>query len=89
MTGGISLNWYFFAENGTVVVDPKHGVNPINLAAEREDTMINMGTYVLTNNSLKVKWLNGSTSDVEGQYKNGELIQINAFSIVMQQKGIP
>ena len=89
MTGGTSLNWYFFADNGTVVVDPKHGVNPVNLAAERADNMINMGTYVMTNNSLKVQWLNGTNSDVEVEYKNGELIRIDAFSIVMRQKGFP
>lgn len=89
MTGGTSLNWYFFADNGTVVVDPKHGVNPVNLAAERADNMVNMGTYVITNNSLKVQWLNGTTSDVEVEYKNGELIRIDAFSIAMRQKGFP
>lgn len=89
MTGGTSLNWYFFADNGTVVVDPKHGVNPVNLAAERADNMKNMGTYVMTNNSLKISWLNGTTSDVEVEYKNGELIRIDAFSIVMRQKGFP
>ncbi len=30
-SNGSSLNWYFLADNGTIVVDPVHGVNPVNL----------------------------------------------------------
>jgi hypothetical protein len=87
--GNTSLNWYFLADNGTIVVDPIHGVNPVNLYEERQDNMKNMGTYVLTNNSLKVKWLNGTASDVEVEYKNGDLCRIDALSLVMRQKGVP
>lgn len=89
LTGGTSLNWYFFADNGTIVLDPKHGANPVNLAEERIDNMKNMGTYSFSNNLLKIKWVNGLTTEVEVEYKNGELIRIDAFSIVMRLTGFP
>jgi hypothetical protein len=89
LTGGSSLNWYFLADNGTIVLDPKHGANPVNLAEERVDNMSNMGAYVLSNNLLKVKWLNGTTNEVLVEYKNGEIISIDAFSIVVRQTGFP
>jgi len=89
LTGGTSLNWYFFADNGTIVLDPKHGANPVNLAEERVDNMKNMGTYSISNNLLKIKWVNGLTTEVEVEYKNGELIRIDAFSIVMRLKEFP
>jgi hypothetical protein len=88
-SGNTSLNWYFLADNGTIVVDPIHGVNPVNLYAERMDNMKNIGTYTLTKNLLKVKWVNGTTSEVEVEYENGEIIRIDAMSIVMRQYGVP
>jgi len=89
LTGGTSLNWYFFADNGTIVLDPKHGTNPVDLAAERVDNMKNMGTYSFSNNLLSIKWVNGLSTEVEVEYKNGELIRIDAFSIVMRLTGMP
>lgn len=89
LTGGSSLNWYFFADNGTIVLDPKHGANPVDLAAERVDNMKNMGTYSFSNNLLKIKWVNGLSTEVEVEYKNGELISIDAFSVVMRLTGLP
>lgn len=88
-SGGSSLNWYFLADNGTFVVDPIHGVNPVNLYAERMDNMKNIGIYTLTKNLLKVQWVNGTTSEVGVEYKNGEIISIDAMSIVMRQYGVP
>ena len=87
--GNTSLNWYFLADNGTIVVDPVHGANPVNLFAERMDNMKNVGTYALTKNLLKVQWVNGTTSEVGVEYKNGEIISIDAMSIVMRQYGVP
>ncbi len=87
--GNTALDWYFLADNGTIVVDPKHGVNPVNLAEERVDNMNNMGTYIIANNQLKVKWLNGRTSDLQLEYKNGDIIGIDVGSIVMRQTGLP
>ncbi len=88
-TGGSSLDWYFLADNGTIVVDPKHGANPVNLAAERVDNMKNMGTYIIEGDLLKIKWVNGTSTDVEIEYKDGDIIRIDALSIVMRQTGFP
>lgn len=88
-TGGSSLDWYFLADNGTIVVDPKHGTDPVNLAAERVDNMKNMGTYSIEGDLLKIKWVNGTNTDVEVEYKDGDICRIDAMSLVMRQTGVP
>ena len=51
--------------------------------------MKNIGTYTLTKNLLKVRWVSGTNSEYNVAYKNGEIISIDVMSIVMRQYGVP
>lgn len=87
-TGYTELSWYFFGDNGVVVVNPVAGTNPINYATEQKDNFKNVGYYTIGNNQVTIKWLNGTSSIIALTYRNGEIIEMDAGGIMVRQKGL-
>jgi hypothetical protein len=88
-TGSTEISWYFLGDNGVIVVDPVHGLNPVNMAAEQADNFKNIGYYTIANNQINIKWLSGKTTTLGLKYKNGEIIEMDAGGIMVRQKGLP
>lgn len=88
-SGYTELSWYFFGDNGVIVADPVHGLNPVNLALEQADNFKNVGYYTIANNQVNIKWLSGNTTSLGLTYKNGEIIEMDAGGIMVRQKGLP
>ena len=84
----LDLSWIFLGDNGMIVRDPKHGVNPINYQAELADNSNNVGKYSIADKALKVTWENGKTTSWSLESANGELTAIDA-GIVSRPAALP
>lgn len=73
MFNGLSITWVYLGNDGVIVWDPKHGVDPVNVAAEKADNSANTGTYKLAGNKLLVNWQNGKSAEMSVEY-NGKAI---------------
>ena len=73
----LEISWIFLGNNGTLVRDPKHGVNPINYQAESADNANNIGKYKIAGNKLNVTWQNGQTEKWDIEYDHGELSAVD------------
>lgn len=84
----LDVSWIFLGSDGTVVRNPKNGVNPINYKAELTGNENNVGKYKISGNTIMVTWANGSTSKWNTTAKNGEYETIDG-GIVSRQTGMP
>ncbi|MDQ6757131.1 MAG: hypothetical protein M3004_09360 [Bacteroidota bacterium] len=84
----LELSWLFLGNNGTIVRDPKHGVNPINFSAELADNADNAGKYKISNNKLNVTWQNGRTENWGLEYDHGELSAVDG-GLVSRPDALP
>lgn len=88
-TGNTEISWYFLGDNGVIVVDPVHGLNPVNLSLEQADNFKNIGYYTIANNQINIKWLSGNTTTMGLTYKNGDITEMDAGGIMVRQRGLP
>lgn len=84
----LDLSWIFLGDNGMIVRDPKHGVNPINYKAELADNANNVGKYTIANKKMNVTWQNGKTISWSLESQNGELTVIDA-GLVSRPAALP
>jgi hypothetical protein len=59
----LDLSWIFLGDNGMIVSDPKHGVNPVNFQAELADNAGNVGKYSISNKKMNITWQNGKATE--------------------------
>lgn len=76
-SGSLSISWVYLGNDGTIVFNPKNGVNPVNVAAETANNIDNTGTYKLVGTKLEIKWKNGKTASWSVEKKNGEFTAID------------
>ena len=88
MGSGLEISWLFLGNNGMIIRDPKHGVNPVNYPAEAADNAANTGKYKIAGNKLYVSWQNGQTSEWPLEYNHGGLSAVDG-GIVTQPDGMP
>lgn len=88
-TGYTELRWFFLGNNGVIVANPVHGLNPVNFSLEQVDNRKNVGNYNISNNQIHIRWLNGNTSTLALKYRNGDIIEMDAGGIMVRQKGLP
>lgn len=84
----LEISWIFLGNNGTLVRDPKHGVNPINYQAESADNANNIGKYKIGGNKLNVTWQNGQTEKWDIEYDHGELSAVDG-GLVSRPDALP
>lgn len=84
----LSISWIYLGNDGTVVRDPKNGVNPIDYKAELANNEKNVGKYKIEGSTITVTWNNGTTSNWKTTSKNGEYATIDG-GIVTRQRGMP
>ena len=78
------IYWLYLGDDGTFVKDPKFGVDPINYNLEKINNSANVGTYIKTNNSISVKYLNGKSEKWNIEYLNGKLNTIDGLFTSIQ-----
>jgi hypothetical protein len=84
----LDLTWLFLGSNGTIVRNPKHGVNPINYKLELADNSKNVGKYTIAGDKLNINWQNGKKDTWRLDSKNGEFTAIDG-GIVSRPKALP
>ena len=71
--GSLTISWIYLGNDGTVVYNPKHGVNPVNIEAEKGDNAENVGSYKIQDDKIKITWSNGKTDEWSIEKKDGEI----------------
>lgn len=73
--GGSSLeiSWLYFADDETLVRNPKFGINPIDLKKEKAENANNVATYKKNGDKMDLVWGDGRTQSVNVEYKDGDL----------------
>lgn len=85
---GLDLNFIFLGNGGSIIYDPKHGVNPPRFSAELTDNANSIGKYTITNNTLNIVWNNGKRESWNIEQNNGDITYING-GIATRQKPLP
>ena len=71
--GSLSISWIYLGDDGTIIHNPAHGVDPVDLEAERKDNEKNVGTYKIEDDKLKITWDNDKTEEWGIEKENGEI----------------
>ncbi len=85
ISGYYEISWWFFGDNGVVVWNPVHGVNPINLPAEQADNFNKVGNYNNEGPQVKINWLTGYQANYKAEYKNGDFETLDGGLMVRQK----
>lgn len=85
----LDISWIYLDENGNIVKNPKHGVNPVDWTKEKQDNPKYTGTYkVVGDTALHITWLNGKTDTWSLEKEDGEYSIIDG-GITTKQQGMP
>lgn len=84
----LDLSWIFLGNDGTIVVDPENGVNPISYSAELQNNARNVGKYKIAGDKLNITWNNGKTDAWSLGFRDGEISTMNG-GIVTRPKPVP
>lgn len=84
----LEMTWFFLGNNGIIVKNPKHGVNPINYSAEAADNTANVGKYKIAGDKLFITWQNGEKSEWRVEHDHGDLIGIDG-GVVSRPEAMP
>lgn len=84
IVGGLRIGWLWLGDDGTFVRDPKFGVDPVNIAMEKEHNANNAGTYTKKGNTISVTFYNGKKENWPMEYNNGKLNTIDGWFVATQ-----
>lgn len=84
----LNISWVYLGNDGSIVYNPKHGVNPINITAENTDNTASSGNYKVVGNTFQIKWKNGKSENWSFEKTKGEYSAING-GIVTQATALP
>ncbi len=76
---GLNLSWLFLGDDGTFVIDPKNGADPVNYALERQNNADNVGKYTQSGNKIIARYDKGNTREWAVDYQNGKLNTIDGL----------
>ena len=92
VTGIVSIDWYYMGEHGGFVKNPKNGVQPVNIEAEKNNNRQNTGTYSLYksngNSFIMITWSSGDLTTMGLKYENGDIVEMDIMGIMMRQTGL-
>lgn len=84
----LEMTWFFLGNNGIIVRNPKHGVNPIQYSAEATDNTDNVGKYKIAGNKLFITWQNSEKNEWSVEYDHGDLSGIDG-GVVSRPNAMP
>lgn len=84
----LDISWLYFSNDGVLVRNPKHGVDPLDAAKEKADNAKNTGTWKIEGNKILVSWSDGKQASWSFEKKNGVMSIIDG-GIVTVQSGMP
>lgn len=84
----LDISWIYMGSDGLILVNPKHGVDPINVPAETKDNLANVGTYAISGDEIKIKWKNGKSENWSFEKTDGQYSSLDG-GVVTQPKALP
>ncbi len=74
------ISWIYLGSDGTVIKDPKFGVDPVSLDEEKKKNAGKTGKYVVNGNKMMITWENGKTAEWAVEQKAGVFSSIDGGS---------
>lgn len=71
--GSLSINTMYFGPGSRLVVDPPHGVDPLDFEAAAKESPDKAGTYTIQGSTILVTWANGQTSKLPVEFDHGAI----------------
>ncbi|MDQ7949045.1 MAG: hypothetical protein REI78_16325 [Pedobacter sp.] len=75
--GSLDISWVYLGNDGTIIFNPKNGVNPVNIAVESANNAANTGNYKVVGKNLQITWKNGKTATWSFEKTAGEFSAID------------
>lgn len=82
------ISWIYLGDDGTIVYNPKHGVDPINMQEEKKDNAAYTGTYKIEGNKINVTWSNGKAESWTLEKDGSKYSAING-GLVSEPEALP
>lgn len=76
-SGSLEISWVYLGNDGTIIFNPKNGVNPVNITAETANNKANTGSYKIVGDQLQITWKNGKTASWSFEKTDGEFSAID------------
>lgn len=89
MFRGLQISWVYLGKDGVIIMDPKHGVNPVNLAAEKKDNAAYTGTYKQVGEKLLIAWENGKSAEWGIEFNDKKAISAIDGGLATKQPPLP
>lgn len=86
---GLHISWVYLGKDGVIIKDPKHGVNPVNLAAEKKDNPDYTGTYKQVGGKLLITWQNGKSAEWSIEFDDKKAISAIDGGLATKQPPLP
>jgi hypothetical protein len=84
--GSLTISWIYLGSDGTIVHNPRHGVDPIDVEAEKKDNEENVGSYQIEGDKMNIVWSNGRKDDWSIEKENGEITIIDGGIVTIPDK---
>jgi len=78
------ISWIYLGADSVIIKDPKYGVDPVDLVAEKAHNAGKTGKYSISGNKMLISWQNGKTAEWNLEYKDGQLTAIDGGSVIKQ-----
>jgi hypothetical protein len=79
---------FYLAKDNIIIRNPRNGVNPVNVSAEKKNNPANVGNYTIEADKMKVKWSDGTTSEWRVAYSTVVIYGLNG-AVVSPLKPMP
>lgn len=71
--GSLSLDTLYFGPGNRLVINPPHGVDPVDFEALAKELPDRVGTYVIQGNTIRITWANGKTDQLPVEFEGGAI----------------
>lgn len=84
----LDISWIFLGDDGRIVRNPVHGVNPVAWEKELKDNAANTGRWEEKDGKLAISWSNGKTEEWSTEKEGGKRTIIDG-GIVSEPDAMP
>lgn len=71
------ISWIYLGKDGTIIKDPKFGVDPIDIISEKKHNAGKTGKYTIAGNKMMINWENGKNAEWSIDQKGSEFAMID------------
>lgn len=72
-SSSLQITWIFLGTDGTIIKNPRLGVNPLDKDKETAINPASVGKYTQNGDKMDITWNDGSKQSLNVQYKDGKM----------------